>query len=186
MRKVILGLLMIVLSISITSCGGDISKSITNEKNVTTKDSNDHKTSSNVWDEIKVVDQFGDDTGKRVYSKIFEGNFSNSATENSKLKIQVIKRDSSYNFKLYEYGRNLVRLSGNDNALGDITIKDNTNEVNHYEVFSMRDGIIYISNTSDLYKIMSIPNNELKIVIRGGNFSRLNRSSIYNFKITTK
>jgi hypothetical protein len=185
MKNLLLSMLVVIF---VTSCGSEGNSKIisTKSKTTTKEDKVKPKVKKDVWDKVNVVDKFGDPTGSTVYTKNFKGVFSNSAVENRELLVKVIEYDSSFVFKLYEHGRSLVRLSGSDHELGDVTIKDEQNNVKHYEVFSMNNGNIYIGAKSELYQVLKKSSNKLKFLIRGGNFSRYNKLSNYNFSITTR
>jgi len=81
------------------------------------------------WERGKYVDEFGQVTGEYyVTTKDYiQGEFSNSATNNSNLIVDVLADKENVYFKLYEYGMYQVKNSSSrSNDFYDIVIKDSS------------------------------------------------------------
>lgn len=79
------------------------------------------------WTKGSYVDEFKEETGEYFAANIdyIEGTFSNSATNGSKLYVQVIADKEDVAFMLYEYGRNQVKNANSRyNDKYNITMKD--------------------------------------------------------------
>ncbi|MBQ6505597.1 MAG: hypothetical protein IJI57_16950 [Flexilinea sp.] len=73
---------------------------------------------NNIWRLSYYVDEFGLPS-RQAYIKNMEdivGTFNNSATSKSKLKVDLLVDEYSISFKLYEYGRSLVKNSSARNT----------------------------------------------------------------------
>lgn len=104
----------------------EIDKRIVNARN-----SNAFADPSNLgmWELQYYVDEFKlpTDDGYIINSQYIEGTFSNSATTDSKLYVEVLVDDAGdVCFFMYEYGRNLVKNSSSRNrAYYDVIMMDN-------------------------------------------------------------
>lgn len=69
-----------------------------------------------VWNYESLTDEFGDDNGEKVISGLFDGSFSNSATDNSNAKLQVLYSPGVPLFRVFNYntqpvkGENFIRF----------------------------------------------------------------------------
>ena len=83
------------------------------------------------WVKDYYVDEFKQNTNIWYISNKYyiRGSFSNSATTNSELHVEVLVDIENISFMLYEYGRNLVKNSSNRyNDKYNITMKDGTGQ----------------------------------------------------------
>lgn len=126
MKKTILSILIVAMLFTLCSCGGndtpttteqskkEQSSETTTEAQVT--ESTTEKESS-MWQIDYYVDEFNEatDEGYISNSTYFLGKFSNSATTDSNLLVEVLVDNTDVNFFLYEYGRSLVKNSSSYN-----------------------------------------------------------------------
>lgn len=140
----------------------------------------------NAWVETKIVDDFGDDTGKRVFSHTTEGVFSNSATTGSELTIRFVDYGEGEGMKidLYEYGRSSAALCY-DGCLGKISVKHGNGTVHKYEVFAPESGGLYLSDEDplvDSIRVAKDTGEQLKFVVNQDAFSKFGNSK-YQFSL---
>ena len=66
-----------------------------------------------MWMMGEYVDEFKEKTGERYFTNThrIEGTFSNSATEDSKLEVDLLVDLKGFHIQLYEYGNNLLKSS---------------------------------------------------------------------------
>ena len=79
-----------------------------------------------MWMMGEYVDEFKEKTGKRYFTNTerIKGTFSNSATEDSKLDVELLVDLKNVSIKLYEYGRSLKKSSSSDKFSINIQDKD--------------------------------------------------------------
>ena len=136
MKKI---LLAIVLIISIYSCGST--------------------TNNQKWKVSYLVDEFGDSTTDKYVTteKYLWGKFSNSATDNSKLKVQFVitKTGESFNIgiDLYEYGSLKVKALSYDHPTSySIRIKHNDTPNNKFWCAENEGDRMYVEDCPYYYK----------------------------------
>ena len=88
--------------------------SLLNEKRdslreVEKNDSIENYAKNGLWELHYFVDEFKEKTKNGYLSQKCQGQFSNSATEDSKLNVQVIYSKNSLQFFFYEYGNSLLK-----------------------------------------------------------------------------
>lgn len=98
----------------------------TDTSNTDDSSSNTSTTDTPKWVEKQYVDEFGDPTGTTYISYMAEGTFSNSATANSNLLVEIIKAPGADQFVLYEYGNQRVNKTSWTEY--DIAIKTESGE----------------------------------------------------------
>ena len=132
-------LLVIILILPFYSCG---------------KLSNNQK-----WEVSYLVDEFGDSTTKKYVTTTpsIQGKFSNSATNNSKLKVKFIitKTDEFYEIgiDLYEYGSLKVKALSYDHPSSySIHIKHNDTPNNKFWCAENAGDRMYVEDCPDYYK----------------------------------
>lgn len=77
-----------------------------------------------IWEEHEYVDEFGDPTGEWFISTTVKGTFSNTATNNSSARMQLLTDKESFAIELYEYDNILVTNIFDEIAEYTISIKD--------------------------------------------------------------
>lgn len=139
------------------------------------------------WYKGTFTDEFGDPTGKKYINTTTEGGFSNSATRNSYLFVEILVTKNSAGIFLHEYEKNsspesfytgatvmlknssgeTLRISSNSkwNQTGGLAIRRN----------EYSPGFLNFKNF-----LLNSPGNEIKVVIQDEYSSR------YNFTINTK
>ena len=55
------------------------------------------------WQSFNIVDEFGDDTGKKAIGFVVDGRFSNSATTNSPARLRVVDHGHTAVVRILEY-----------------------------------------------------------------------------------
>ena len=131
-----------------------------------------------IWELGYYVDDFGEKTEKGyIFTQIF-GNFSNSATTNSDLKIHFIIDENNIRIQLFEYARNHP-VKGE----GEIKfkVKDKNDEVHEIHASNGRNGYteIYSFDDKKLREILMLGG---KVQFIGQTTGR-GTPSIYNFTI---
>ena len=108
------------------------------------------------WQESFYVDEFGEKTEDSfMYIISNDGTFSNSATQNSKLKCQFMLNDDSLSIKVYEYGRSLA--TGSEGTFEKVKIKTPSDEIVEIKkVFFSKGGFLYFSKKIRMFKIRII------------------------------
>lgn len=98
------------------------------------KDSNNG--ASKNWEIGKYVDSFDEPTGKEYLRGVFHGRFSNSATTDSPLSVEVyVDADSTVTLRLWEYNSHLVK----DEKGAIIIAKDGLGETHRVDSYDLRD-----------------------------------------------
>ena len=71
-----------------------------------------------VWEMDEYIDKFKEKTGEKFLShrETIKGTFSNSATEDSKLDVELLADLKGVSIQLYEYGRNLKKNSSSSSS----------------------------------------------------------------------
>ena len=105
--KTVLQVLVMLLMISLTSCG-------TTNNNMESKkekiESGKSQESKGTWKKDFYVDEFGDKTSQAlVYNTSIVGKFSNSATTNSKCTFGMSIDDENITLMIFEYGNLQVK-----------------------------------------------------------------------------
>jgi hypothetical protein len=183
--KKLLVLLVITLSIVFVSCGTDTKTKTSESETIKVPETKTPEVKTDNWDVTNIVDEFGDKTGEIVYSKKFYGNFTNSATQGSKLTIQVIDYGHAYLFKLYEYNRSLANICY-ENSFGQIQVKRANGEVEKYKAFYNENGVVF--SEDGFYRVLKDSKGEtMKIVIDSNSFDgAIGSNSRYVFEFTTR
>ena len=132
MKKIIFAFLIVAMLITLCACNNDISSDI--EDDTTTQASEDSSSETETtetpeeeiqgdWVIKNYVDEFNEPTlTKYITTKSkLTGTFSNTATNNSELKANILVDSTKISIMLYEYGRNQVKSNSNDDY--KITIK---------------------------------------------------------------
>lgn len=137
------------------------------------------------WSEGYYIDSFGDRTGETFTRKKINGLFSNSATNNSELGVDILFDLDSIDFRLYEYGFDRgVEKEFLDSIL--LLMKNEKNE--ELEIFIYRKAgsgkiSVYFSKklrSKDFYTILNFfeKSEEVKVRISAG--------ESYSFTVDTK
>ena len=109
------------------------------------------------WSKSFYVDDFGDKTNQGFISQTVKGKFSNSATENSRLRVKILISNANVMenvpwFRLYEYdGRNPIkgvysrngmscRIKNQDNIISRLPITQNQGS-DHFEISYIKKNI---------------------------------------------
>jgi hypothetical protein len=187
MKKVKL-MMMMTLIMCLLSCNNN--KTNTTDVKSGTVDTVDVKNGvvdtvdvKSMWSFNIVSDEFGDPTGDTVKVKLFDGEFSNSATNKSELIVKVIDYNTSIVIQLYEYKSKLANISY-EHSFGSMNVKNVNGSIVKYKVFFMKGTGLYFDEDSDFYKDFRSPiNKEFKIFINTDSFDSNSGTSKYNFKI---
>ena len=134
------------------------------------------------WEVCNYVDEFGDETKEKYVrnSETILGTFSNSATQNSDLRVSLlINSKESINIQLYEYnGDNPVKAAGIDEY--KIKVKSDSSDVI----------VLKSNNYSDRLKLEKNDSKKLSKLFSKGwklKFSIIDMSeyssSVYNFEL---
>ncbi len=104
----------------------------------------------NVWTLKQTVDEFGDATGETVFSYKVDGDFSNTATNSSSLKVvsAFYPDASAFGFNLFEYGNTLATYYDSSQLTFKFKINDAIYEFKM--VGSAPNGMVFLSD--DLLK----------------------------------
>lgn len=125
MKKLISCFLILVICIMAVSCAAE---PINNTTETTAKTDNVTKTTEPENEDYWVVDYFVDEFNQPTDERYIKNNtdiigqFSNSATTNSKLKVYTLVSDTVA-FMLLEYGRSIVKNNGSNNEYYDISVR---------------------------------------------------------------
>lgn len=181
MKKIKLNIIFVLIIISGINC-----KESVNQKNIAngSKNSNETKITKSYWSEKYAIDEFGDTTKTKYIISFAEGKFSNSATSDSYLWVQIaLEKDFAViflheydrsnpaegfkaNIKMKNYNGDLLEIAGNEDWLehsAGIYIMDKGPNANYFKMF----------------KEFLQKNNDVRVVITKG------YSSIYKFTIQT-
>lgn len=165
--------------ILVTGCSNDAVKDVTQKDiqgQAQTEPEVTEKSSANNWEEIKVTDSFGDDTGKRVMAYTTEGTFSNSATGGSGLTVRMVDYgiNEAIQIELYEYNSNAAAMCY-DNCSGWVNIKYASGEVQKFsDILALKGGGLYLPAESDLAQVIRSAKEsgeQLKFLINQNSFT---------------
>lgn len=149
--------------------------------------SSDTNKSASPWKEVKIVDEFGDDTGKTAISALFKGHFSNSVTNNSDLTVKITKYDENYLMNLYEYGE--YEVAFDKYSVGTMLVKRENGTVEKYKVMFLDEfGLIFSDNDEGKnFKdvLTNGENEEVTCVLSSSQLSKYGSESKYTFKVIT-
>ena len=143
------------------------------------------------WTNRFYVDDFGDKTNKGFISQTVKGKFSNSATQNSRLRVEIYISNANVMenvpwFRLYEYdGGNPIkgvysrngmscRIKNQDNIISRLPITQNQGS-DHFE-------ISYIRKNIKMFEELIVNEGTASFVCIDDN----NKSSKYKFKFDFK
>ena len=105
--KLVSKILVVLLMISLTSCGTTNNNVESKKENIENGKSHESKGS---WKKDFYVDEFGDKTSEAlVYNTSITGKFSNSATTNSKCTFGLSIDDENVTLIIFEYGNLQVK-----------------------------------------------------------------------------
>lgn len=135
---------------------------------------------TSAWDLGEYVDDYGDKTGEKYIYTMAEGNFSNSATTNSGLTVQVLAKKGKVQLYFYEYNSSLAK----DDEAMDLKIKDENGEEYKFGLWVGSNGCGYISsyrqgNKDDKFLELLMNNKSLKCSSKMGEYT----VSTYRFVI---
>lgn len=134
--KLSLAFIIGIGTLGFQSCGkGDSKKS----EIISEEDSKEES----VWSYESLTDEFGDENGERVITGIFDGNFSNSATDNSDAKLQIFYTEGAPIFRIFNYGNQSVK---GENFLR-FKVKDGEGNVN----------VLYLLNNEGFFVPTEVP-----------------------------
>lgn len=150
-----------------------------------------------VWEYKYYVDDFGDPTDTPYIKGKFEGTFSNSATDNSKLKVNVLidaeglGDNLTIHFNLFEYGEYKAAFYYGETV--KIRTKDSAGKVKVYETpeKSVLDGVycddgkVYMLEAAELVKAIA-DNEQLSINIEVYPDGAYSPNRTYKFKTTNE
>lgn len=142
---------------------------------------NDIDNVSGLWEKAYYIDSFGDYTTStylRLKEKII-GTFSNSATTNSRLRVQfLVDSPREMAIKLYEYGDQEVKTYSSNPSPYYIYVKDENGNTHMFKGKNTSDRIVIEeSDCLSLHELMMV-NNSLKFYLT---YETLNS---YNFTLT--
>lgn len=101
------------------------------------------------WEVRFFVDSFNDPTTERYVTNknLFIGTFSNSATTNSRLDVQIIWSKNEFSFKLIEYGIYVVKPKSYEKY--KMLVKNPDGEIFSFELESKYTDRVSIPNTDE-------------------------------------
>ena len=180
MKKVLAGILILVLILGLAGCSSTPETEETTaaepaETMEQTPEPTPTETPSN-WKIDNYVDDFGDETEDKYIVGSFTGEFSNTATMASDLRVLVYYLgQSTYSFRLLEYGNQRALVSEYDEPVLKTKING---EISEYDLFCLEDyGDLYLEGRGyALTEALSDNIYEIACVIECG-FSK------YTFKI---
>lgn len=139
MKKITIILLSAVMALSVCACGGGSKPAETTSAEATTEETTSSAVETTLavvskkeghWKTELSLDEFGDITEEStpIISGYFEGDFSNTATLSSELKVNVLNDENLFGFYLYEYGKTKASFLGSEEKILKIKIADDTTE----------------------------------------------------------
>lgn len=197
MKKLIALILLLSMIVCLSACGTKEKDTETNESTQveTSTDEtnnqtqqNDESAESNVstvketWTKDFYVDDFNEPTDEWVVYSSFDGTFSNSATNDSRLSGQVLIDAQYVAFILYEYNRNQVKNIYSDAE--EYTIITRTNDAEQTfkgYIYSEGDRIIVDENNTESIKNLLKTGGEIKFYI----YETDNSVTNYLFKVAS-
>lgn len=191
MKKIISLLMVICLMICLVGCTSSITTyTDTSQDNYqnTNGGYEDTNTQSNIWTFEYYVDEFNEKTNEGFVTNTvyFDGTFSNSATTNSKLSVQIVIDGKYTKIELYEYGSNLVKTNMSDGEYYSVKIKDSNGNIKELGAVAIPgvSGLVLLEESSgyefsDYIKEALIDGYDLKINITHKKY----KSTTYSFSV---
>lgn len=131
------------------------------------------------WSMGQYIDDFGDDSGDRFISTKLIGTFSNSATTNSLLKVDVVVESSTkISIILYEYGSSRVKEHTSTSYILKIRTKQGDSTLTGE---NWADRIVLTSQSANILHRHLINNREIKFYVRKD--SEFDSLTKYSFQI---
>ena len=148
--------------------------------------SNNSNESNSNWSIEYYLDEFQEQTDEPYIIGDFKGSFSNSATTNSVLNVQVLIDSTRVRFKFFEYGTHLLKDAGSfkfryktqDGATGEIGFLSN----DPYGYIGNYNAFLYEYEINTKLRELFINNSIIKFSCNNTEYY----SDEYNFEINTK
>lgn len=173
MKRISAMILSTAMVLSVCACGGGTKTAETTiaaEENTTAA----VPKKEGHWQVEMSTDDFGDVTDESIPMLLgkFDGDFSNTATSSSELKVEVLNVDDNFGFYLYEYGKTKASFLSSDDKLLKIKI---ANDITEEKLIEFGDGALYCGGvTGTLIKQSLNAGSDVRCIIEVG-------SSKYNF-----
>ena len=125
---------------------------------------NKSEENSNFWIVSYYKDEFKESTDECYITnnKYIEGTFSNTATTDSKLYVEILADETNFSIRLLEYGKNIVKNNSSNKAVG-YTIKvkyDDGKESKIYAYMQPGDDKIIIESPTGYYLASKLKEKE--------------------------
>lgn len=137
------------------------------------------------WKQIKLLDEFGQDTGETTIGLETDGTFSNSATANGKLKVKIQYTESIYVLNIYEYGD--LPVSFDTSARSEkIDVKRENGDIEQYDAMFMKSYGFLFKDDEGLGKLINEGKGEnLTLLIKAKKYESGN-SAVYTIPIKAR
>ena len=141
------------------------------------KAENADQAKSNGWEVKRYVDEFGDPTGNIYIEKNEYGTFSNSATTNSDLTVNVMVDSASIKFIFYEYG------SHQKKGDGFLTFKCKTEDgkIEEFRLYNPENGYLFLDGREADFRKFFFENTKIKCSCKDNS-----ESGEYHFQLNTQ
>jgi len=118
------------------------------------------------WKVNYFVDEFKEETKSGYVSQETKGSFSNSATDNNKLSVNVLVTDKEVlQLFLFEYGSSKVKATVNDMGRYSIKVKDSSTDSIVYDETILLYSDRFIFEDKEFFNILK-KNKEVKVYIK--------------------
>ena len=180
MKRLSAIILSAIMALTVCACGGGAKTAETTtaaaEETATTEESTTAAVPKKEghWLVEMSTDDFGDVTDESipVLLGMFGGDFSNTATSSSELKVEVLNVDDNFGFYLYEYGKTKASFLSSDEKTIKIKI---SNDITEDKLIEFGDGALYVGGvTGTLIEKSLNAGIDIRCIIEVG-------SSKYNF-----
>lgn len=191
MKKILSLVMVICLLICLVGCVSTTTTTTnTSQDNYQDSDSNyeENDTQNGIWTFNNYVDEFNEETneGYVTNTEYFNGTFSNSATTNSKLSVQLVIDGKYTKIELYEYGSQLVKTNMSDGEYYSVKVKDSNGNIKELGAVAIPgvSGLVLLKKSggyefSDYIKEALINGYDLKINITHERY----KSTTYSFSV---
>ena len=136
------------------------------------------------WSETKVVDEFGDDTGKIAIMGLFEGSYDNSYSKNemtARIGIQYSDDNNPYTvIELFQYGNTKARI---ESDFYGMQLKNSQGNIEEITLFGSESQNALYDSGDKFYDYMLAQSYEFGVLIKVPNFDSF---TDYVFKVDPK
>ena len=186
--------ILLLLLLLLVSCGNnydyknknnDSNTSTTSNYKLSTTPSEKPKLLEAPWTFDRFVDEFGDKTGRQYMVLSITGTFSNSATTNSCLTVDLVITSNSADFRLYEYCRiHPVKNFHSDGTLYTMKTKDQAGVRHDFYLKNYEEALVFYQMFSDSPGEKEFQNLLTKsTLLKVHMYETENQTTEYNFNI---